>query len=399
MPAKKSPSGRTGRASRPPAEAPARAPRQAPEHAPRHAEVDEDVVRLLDQDGILREGAKVTLATDRLLRVHDTMRLVRALDERMITLQRQGRAGFYGACTGEEAAVLGSAAGLRDTDWIVPALRQNSAMLFRGFPLSAYVSQVLGNSGDVMKARQMPSHHASPSVRQVSWSSCIANQLLQAVGIARAMRTRGTGDVVAGFCGDGGTSEGDFHVAMNLAALWKLPMVIVVQNNQWAISVPLSRQTLVTRIADKARAYGMPGLRVDGNDLFAVHESMAAAAERARSGGGPTLLELYTYRVGAHSTSDDPSRYRDESITEHWRTLDPLARLEAHLAQAGLRGAAEVEALKARSVAEVDRAVKEAEAMPPVEPGTLVEDVCATIPPALASQWAEWGQLPHPHRD
>ena len=357
------------------------------------------MVQVLAQDGTLLPGASHSMERERLLAVHDTMRLVRALDEKMITLQRQGRAGFYGACTGEEAAVLGSAAALRDTDWIVPALRQNSAMLFRGFPLKAYVAQVLGNSGCVMKARNMPSHHSSPSVRQVSWSSCIANQLLHAVGIAKAMRLRRSGEVVAGFVGDGGTSEGDFHVAMNLAAMWKLPMVLVCQNNQWAISVPLARQTKVTRISDKARAYGMPGVRVDGNDLFAVHEAVKAAAERARNGSGSTLVELFTYRVGAHSTSDDPSRYRDEAVTQMWKTLDPLARLEAYLERTGLRDAAAVAALSERAVAEVDRAVREAEALPPVAPSTLIDDVYSEIPAALAAQWAEWGHLPPTVKD
>jgi pyruvate dehydrogenase E1 component alpha subunit/2-oxoisovalerate dehydrogenase E1 component alpha subunit len=362
-------------------------------------EASRDMVHLLETDGTLVPGAAPKVEPAVLLRVHDTMRLIRALDERMITLQRQGRAGFYGACTGEEAAVLGSAAALRETDWIVPALRQNSAMLFRGFPLTAYVAQVLGNSGDVMKARQMPSHHSSPSVRQVSWSSCIANQLLQAVGIAKAMRLRKQGHVVAGFVGDGGTSEGDFHVAMNMAALWKVPLVIVCQNNQWAISVPLSRQTRVTRIADKAAAYGMPGMRVDGNDVLAVHATVSEAAERARTGGGPTLVELYTYRVGAHSTSDDPSRYRDESITESWKKLDPVARLEHYLVRARLRSPEEIEAVARRSVAAVDAAVREAEAMPPVARETLVEDVYAEVPAALAAQWNEWSAIPRPRAE
>jgi pyruvate dehydrogenase E1 component alpha subunit/2-oxoisovalerate dehydrogenase E1 component alpha subunit len=268
-------------------------------------------------------------------------------------------------------------------------------MLYRGFPLVAYVAQVLGNSGDVMKARQMPSHHASPDVRQVSWSSCIANQLLQAVGLARAVRLRKEPDVVVGFVGDGGTSEGDFHVAMSLAGAWRPPLVLVCQNNQWAISVPLEKQTLVTRIADKAVAYGIPGVRVDGNDLLAVHETMKSAVERARSGEGPTFIEAYTYRVGAHSTSDDPSRYRDESVTARWKELDPVARLEAYLARQGLRDAAAVDELKRRCVAQVDAAVREAEAMPPVARETLVEDVHAEPTEALRRQWAEWGSLGH----
>jgi len=356
-----------------------------------------DRLSLLAPDGTLVAGARPRMDDATLLRVHDVMRLIRALDERMITLQRQGRAGFYGACTGEEAAVLGSAAAIRPDDWIVPALRQNAAMLYRGFPLVAYVAQVLGNSGDVMKARQMPSHHAAgrDSVRQVSWSSCIANQLLQSLGIARAIRLAAADEVVLAFVGDGGTSEGDFHVAMNMAAHAKpaLPLVLICQNNQWAISVPLEKQTRVTRIADKAIAYGLPAQRVDGNDLLAVHAAVSDAVERARRGGGASFLELYTYRVGAHSTSDDPSRYRDESITERWRTLDPVARVEAHLKWRGLRDAEEVERVRTAAVARVDRAVKEAEAMPPVARETLIEDVTKEPLPALLEQWRTWGGL------
>jgi TPP-dependent pyruvate/acetoin dehydrogenase alpha subunit len=230
-------------------------------------------------------------------------------------------------------------------------------------------------------------------VRQVSWSSCIANQLLQAVGIAKAMQLRRQGHVAAGFVGDGGTSEGDFHVAMNLAAFWKLPLVLICQNNQWAISVPLSRQTLVTRIADKAVAYGMRGIRVDGNDVFAVHESVKEAAERARAGEGPTLLELFTYRVGAHSTSDDPSRYRDESITDDWKKLDPVTRLEAYLVATGLRSREEIDALRQRSVAAVDAAVREAEAMPRVPAESLIEDVYRDVPATLQQQWRDWSAI------
>jgi pyruvate dehydrogenase E1 component alpha subunit/2-oxoisovalerate dehydrogenase E1 component alpha subunit len=377
----------------------AQAPHAAKPQAPAAALSPDGAIQMLRPDGTLHPGAAPRIDDPTLLRVHDTMRLVRALDERMITLQRQGRAGFYGACTGEEAAVLGTASALRATDWIFPALRQNAAMLFRGFPLTAYVCQVLGNSGDPNKARQMPSHHAALSVRQVSWSSCIANQLPQAIGLARAIELKGEDDVAVGYCGDGGTSEGEFHVAMNLAALWKPPIVLVVQNNQWAISVPLERQTLVTRIADKAAAYGMPGVRVDGNDVLAVHAVMSEAVERARRGDGPTLVETFTYRVGAHSTSDDPSRYRDESITERWKQLDPVTRLETYLAARGLRSRAEVEEITRRSIAEVDRSVREAEATPPVAAATLIEDVYAAPPQALLEQWRAWGHLPvtRPH--
>lgn len=353
-----------------------------------------DFVRVLEPDGTARDGASPEIDDARLLRVHDTIHLVRAIDDRMIKLQRQGRIGFHGSCTGEEATVLGVAAAIEETDWIVPALRQGAIMLFRGFPLVPYLAQEFGNSGDITKARQMPSHQAARDVKQVSWSSCIANQLTQAVGVARACRTKGQGEIAVGFVGDGGTSEGDFHVAMNMAAVWKLPLVIVCQNNQWAISVPLERQTLVTRLADKAQAYGMPGVRVDGNDLLAVHAVVSEAARRARAGEGPTFVEALTYRIGAHSTSDDPSRYRDESITDEWRLRDPLERLEKWLAARGLRSPEQTAEVARRALDLVDAAVRQVEALGPVAHRTLVEDVFAHVPTELERQWLEWSRHP-----
>jgi pyruvate dehydrogenase E1 component alpha subunit/2-oxoisovalerate dehydrogenase E1 component alpha subunit len=362
---------------------------------------DADMVQLLAPSGELVKGAKPLLDAQGALRAHELMLLLRALDDRMVKLQRQGRVGFYGTCTGEESSVIGVAAGLNDDDWILPALRQGAIMLWRGFDLVPYIAQVFGNSGDETKARQMPSHQASLSVRQVSWGSCIANQLTQALGVAKACQLAGKGEVAVGFIGDGGTSEGDFHVALNMAAVLKVPAVFVCQNNQWAISVPLERQTRVTRLADKAQAYGMPGVRVDGNDLFAVQRVVKEAADRARAGEGPTFIECLTYRVGAHSTSDDPSRYRDESITERWRSeRDPVLRLETWLAAEGLRNAADVERLQQDAFEKVDAAVKTVESLPGVERQSLIEDVYRETPDELRRQWAAWNgfaplQPPH----
>ena len=190
-----------------------------------------------------RAQGKHQLSPAQLVEVYRAMLLIRTLDERMMTLQRQGRVGFYGACTGQEAAAIGSAFALRPTDWIFPALREGSAMLLRGFPLVPYISQVFGNSGDPTKGRQMPSHQAARSVNQVSWSSCIGTQLPQAVGAAWAAKLKRQDTVVMAFLGDGATSSADFHVAMNFAGVFQVPLVFVCQNNHWSISVPTSRQT------------------------------------------------------------------------------------------------------------------------------------------------------------
>src|SRR5216684_4106277 len=225
------------------------------------------------------------LPRETLLRLYREMVRLRTVDERMMTLQRQGRVGFYGACTGQEAATLASAIALEPSDWIFPALREGGAMLLRGFPLVPYLCQVFGNAGDETKGRQMPSHMASKSVNQVSWSSCIGTQLPQAVGAAMAARIKGDRTVIAAYMGDGATSEGDFHVALNFAGVFKPPVVFVCQNNHWAISVPTSRQTASESIAVKAVAYGFPGVKVDGNDAVAVYGAVKEAVDRARGGG------------------------------------------------------------------------------------------------------------------
>src|SRR5438270_10979646 len=324
-----------------------------------------------------------------LLRLYREMVRLRTLDERMMTLQRQGRVGFYGACTGQEAATLASAIALEAKDWIFPALREGGAMLLRGFPLVPYLCQIVGNSGDETKGRQMPSHMASKSVNQVSWSSCIGTQLPQAVGAAMAARIKGDRTVVAAYMGDGATSEGDFHVAMNFAGVFRPPVVFICQNNHWAISVPTSKQTASESIAVKATAYGMPGVKVDGNDALAVYGAVKEAVERARTGGGPALVECETYRIGAHSSSDDPTRYRDEQEVEQWKKRDPLELLRSRLQAWGLWTARQEDELRAQVLEEVNGAIAEAEKKPDPPRESLFDDVYANQPWSLREQREE----------
>ena len=324
-----------------------------------------------------------------LSRLYREMVRLRTLDERMMTLQRQGRVGFYGACTGQEAATLASAIALEPGDWIFPALREAGAMLMRGFPLVPYLCQVFGNEGDVTKGRQMPSHMAAKSVNQVSWGSCIGTQLPQAVGAAMAAKIKGDPTVIAAYLGDGATSEGDFHVALNFAGVFKSPVVFICQNNHWAISVPTAKQTAAESIAIKAQAYGFPGVKVDGNDALAVYAAVKTAVDRARSGGGPTLVECDTYRIGAHSSSDDPTRYRDEREVEAWRKRDPIEHLKAHLIGAGLLDATRDEALRAELLSEVNAAIAEAEKKPDPPREGLFDDVYSSMPWSLREQREE----------
>ena len=339
----------------------------------------------------------VTMTADQLLDVYRAMLRIRILDERMMTLQRQGRIGFYGACTGQEAACIGSAYALRKSDWIFPALREAAAMLLRGFPLVPYLSQVFGNSGDVTKGRQMPSHQASKSVNQVSWSSCIGTQLTQATGAAWAAKLKGDDTVIMAYMGDGATSSADFHTALNFAGVFKAPVVFVCQNNHWSISMRTDQQTASESIAIKAKAYGFPGVKVDGNDVEAVFAATCEAVARARRGEGPTLIEAETYRMGAHSSSDDPTRYRDPKEVEVWKTRDPIDRLQAKLLKDGLWDAARDEALRAELLEEVNAAIKAAEALPPPSPETLFEDLYVHEPWDLRVERAEF--LAHVHED
>jgi pyruvate dehydrogenase E1 component alpha subunit/2-oxoisovalerate dehydrogenase E1 component alpha subunit len=336
----------------------------------------------------LRSNAAL-VPRETLLRLYREMVRLRVLDERMMTLQRQGRVGFYGACTGQEAATLASAIALEPQDWIFPALREGGAMLLRGFPLVPYLCQIFGNAGDETKGRQMPSHMASRSVNQVSWSSCIGTQLPQAVGAAMAAKLKGDRTVIAAYLGDGASSEGDFHVAMNFAGVFKAPVVFICQNNHWAISVPTGKQTASESIAIKATAYGFPGVKVDGNDASAVYLAVREAVERARTGGGPTLVECETYRIGAHSSSDDPTRYRDEREVEEWRKRDPIEILKGRLTSDGLWSALDEDALRARLVEEVNAAIAEAEKQkdPPRE--GLFDDVYSRLPWNLREQREE----------
>jgi pyruvate dehydrogenase E1 component alpha subunit len=352
------------------------------------------LLRVLRDDGTVDPAADPKLPADVLLRGYREMRRLRALDARMILLQRQGRVGFYGAAQGQEAVPIGTGLAVQADDWVFPALREQSVMLVRGFPLQAFVAQVFGNAGDVQKGRQMPSHQSGRAVHQVSWSSCIGPQLPQAVGAAWAMRARKSPGVSVAFCGDGATSQADFHVAMNFAGVWRVPCVIVCQNNHWSISVPTEKQTASRTIAVKARAYGIPGVRVDGNDLLAVVHVMKEALGRARSGGGPTFVEAVTYRMGAHSTSDDPTRYRSQDEVDSWARNDPLDRLRRHLVLLGLVGEASDAQLDKELAAEIAEAIDAVEKLPAPDRAALLEDVYATMPWHLREQQAELQNAP-----
>ncbi len=313
----------------------------------------------------------------------------RFIDERLEKLQRQGRIGFHVGALGEEGAILGATAALKADDWIVPCYREFAALLYRGYPLERYLDNVYGNCDDVVQGRQMPDHVTSRALNYLSVSSPVGTQITQATGLAWAAKLKGERRVAAVFFGDGATSSNDFHAALTIAGVHKLPTLFLCRNNHFAISVPTDQQCAASSFAAKGEGYGVLGLKVDGNDVAAVISAVQAARARALAGDGPTLLELDTYRLGGHSTSDDPTRYRSQEEFEAFQAKDPVVRLRETLTQAG----AWSEALEADALAqiktELTQAVgrSEAKAKPPLS--SVFHDVYAEMPWHLRAQWRE----------
>jgi pyruvate dehydrogenase E1 component alpha subunit len=347
--------------------------------------------QLLAPDGRAVAGATLPALEPAALRaLHRGMLRARVRAEKMLHLQRQGRIAFYAEARGQEASVIGAVAALEGTDWVVPAHREMGAALYRGLPMRTVVAQLLGNANDLSRGRQMPVHPATPrALRFVPPSSCVATQLPHAAGLAWAAKMNHDPTVVLAYMGEGATSAEDFHAGINFAAVYHVPAVFLCENNQWAISTPASRQSVSKTFAIKALAYGMPGVRVDGNDVLAVYATVREAVARARAGGGPTLIEAVTYRAGAHSSSDDPHRYRTEAEEASWQGKDPLTRFEAWLAGREVLDAAGAAAARAELEAEIAAAVEAEEKVGPPPLSSLITDVYARTPAALEEQLAD----------
>ncbi len=332
-------------------------------------------LQVLDEEGRLDAALEPDLSGPDLVRLYSTMVLARELDQRMLKLQRQGRIGTFGPCTGQEAATCAPALAMGERDWLVTSFRELGARLVRGEPP---VNTLLFHNG-------YEEGNVGPAGgRMLPISIIVASQLPQAVGLAYASRLRGERDTaVLAFFGDGASSQGDFYEALNFAGAWQAPVVFVCQNNGWAISMPRAKQTHAATLAQKAIAAGIPGLQVDGNDALAMYRATHEALERARNGGGPTLIEAVTYRLMMHTTSDDPTRYRDDAEVQAWWKRDPLPRLRTHLERKGMWDAPRQAALEADVKAKVDAAVAELEARTGFKPdapfdhvlGSRVDDV------------------------
>jgi len=344
---------------------------------------------VIEPDGTTN-GRDPGLSDERLVYCYRTMIRTRVFDETCMKLQRSGRIGFSIPNVGIEGTQIGAASAIRVSDWLFPSYRDFGMALYHGVQPVEMMHNMYGNDRDTSKGRQMPVHFSFVEpIKFVSISSPIGTHIPQAVGAARAMQYRGEDSAVLVSFGDGGTSSLGFHSGMNFAGVWKAPVVFLLQNNGYAISCPADQQTASDGYAIKAKAYGMPGVTVDGNDLLAVHAVVSEAVERARAGGGPTLIESVTFRMGGHSTSDDPTKYVPKELLDEWAAKDPIRRFERYLEGRGLWTEALRDQLTSEARDETNAAAREAEAVPRPALETIFSDVYETLPPHLRRQGQE----------
>lgn len=334
--------------------------------------------QILNAEGKL-VGELPDLSAERLLALYRFMQLGRAFSNKVIALQRQGRATTFGSLVGQEAAAVGLAAPLQPQDWLATSYREIASLIVKGVPLSTMVYSFRG-----MTPADWPAEsHCLP------YQIVIGTQMLHAVGLGMAAKIAGDPAVAVGVCGDGATSEGDFNEALNFAGVFQAPVVLVVQNNGWAISVPRKKQSAASSFAARGVGFGVPAELVDGNDILAVYETMSRAVERARAGQGPTLIELLTYRIGAHTTADDPTRYRDAAEIEEWQRKDPIARFQKFLLARDLLSEAEIEQMLTQIEDEINQAVEFAESTPDMAPDSFFDYTAAELTPRLQEQRAD----------
>ena len=344
---------------------------------------DEDYARatglfqILDEHGHADAAKVPELSPAALVRMAEGMILSRMLDEQLLPLQRQGRISHYFEARGQEAGPVAGAEAILKTDYFVQGLREGTAAVYRGLPLTKYVAQILGTAHDGGRGRQMPCHISSAEIRHISTSSSVASQIPHAMGIAWAAKIRKESPIALCFFGDGATSEDDFHAGLNFAGVYKAPVVFVCQNNQWAISTPITAQTQSETLAIKGLAYAVPSLRVDGNDVLAMYAAIKAAVDVARAGGGPTFIEAVTYRLGAHSSADDPTHYRDGGEHKAWQKRDPLLRFTAWLDSQKILSTEAQVAMRNRIGNAIRAAIASEEAAGPPPLSSLLSDVFA----------------------
>lgn len=321
------------------------------------------------------------LTPSQIVEIYRLMVRTRFADERAVIMQKQGKIAFYASSAGQECTQVATAFALQDGDWVFPSHREQGVFVTRGMPLEEIMGHFMSRLIDPAKGRQMPGHLGTIQRRLVHLSSPVGTQVPQAVGCAMASKYKGNSEVTMVYFGDGGTSEGDFHEGMNFAGVFKAPVVFVCVNNQWAISVPTKIQTASKTFAQKACAYGFEGYRINGNDPLATYYAARMAVDRAREGGGPTLIECVTYRYAPHSSADDDKRYRSEAEINEWREKnDPIRLTRDYLLRQGILKEEEAENLVQEEKQLVMDVVKKVEAMPHPPLASFLEEVYADEP-------------------
>jgi len=343
-----------------------------------------EFVSILDESGRVDSKLDPAIPDEDLLKLYRTMLLAREFDERMVRLQRQGRLGTLVPCRGQEAAALGSCYALKSSDWVAPYIRELAGCLWRGWQLEQFLMFYSGHE----EGMKIPD-----AVNDLPLCIPVATQTILAVGLAWAAKIKREDSVVLCFFGDGATSEGDFHEAANFASVFKLPVVFACHNNLYALSIPVSRQTNSKTIAQKAVAYDMACSQVDGNDILATYSVTREAVERARSGGGPTLIEAITYRLTYHTTADDPSRYRTTEEESEWERKDPILRFHKYLGHKGLIDDSRRDQWLEEISSEVQQAVDNAESFSQKNTLDIFDYTFDQIPPSLRKQREELAEF------
>ncbi|MCB1111327.1 MAG: thiamine pyrophosphate-dependent dehydrogenase E1 component subunit alpha [Chlamydiales bacterium] len=330
-----------------------------------------------------------TIPDEVLLKGYRDMVVTRLVDERMVTLQRQGSITFALSSLGEEACAVASAAALKQQDWLYPQYRELGVMFWRGYTIEEYLHHMFGNAKDSILGRQMPNHFGSKTLNVVNVSSPIGTKIPHAAGCAYAMKLQKEDAVAVAYFGDGATSEGDFHCGVNFAAVRKAPAIFFCRNNGYAISTPIAEQFASAGIAPKGVGYGVETYRVDGNDFFAVYDVVKRARQHCADGKGPVLIEAMTYRLGAHSTSDDPARYRSEDEVARQMQKCPIRRLRLYLEKKNLWDEDKENTLIDSVKNEITQAITSAKAEkgPPLR--SLIEDVYLAVPEQLEKEYEE----------
>ena len=334
-------------------------------------------LQILDEHGNCDEQLRPHLTDKEIQKLYESMILARATDDKAFKLQREGRLGTYPSSRGQEAAQIGSAFALCPSDWMFPSYRETGVSIIRGLPLRMIYQYWSGDERGC---------HIPENQNDFPITVPVGTQIPIATGVAWAAKLKGDPMAVMAYFGDGATSKGDFHEGLNFAGVFSLPIVFLCQNNQWAISVPLHRQTAAQTIAQKAIAYGFPGMQVDGNDVFAVYQAAEQALTRARTGKGPTLIECLTYRLADHTTADDASRYRKAEEVEAWRAKDPIDRLVKFMDREGLWDRSYGERVAAEATERVELAVKEFETLPPADLRDMFRYTFHEMTPDLSKQ-------------